>query len=43
MDMFNFNSDSYTNNEIENLLHLTPPYSINDINLSKKTFSESNR
>jgi len=36
MDMFNFNSDSYTNNEIESLLRLTPPYTINDINISKK-------
>jgi len=34
--MFNFNSDSYTNNEIESLLRLTPPYTINDINISKK-------
>ena len=35
MDIFNLNSDSYTNNEIENLLHLSLPYSINDVNLCK--------
>ena len=36
MEIFNFNSDSYTNNEIESLLHLAHPYSIHDINNSKK-------
>lgn len=36
MDSFNFNSDSYTNNEIENLLHLTQPYNTADINTSKQ-------
>jgi hypothetical protein len=36
MDSFNLNSQSYTNGEIEKLLHLTPPYSINDIFYSKQ-------
>lgn len=36
MDSLNLNSQSYTNGEIEKLLHLTPPYSINDIFYSKQ-------
>ena len=36
MDMFNFNSESYTNNEIEKLLQISFPYSIQDITNSKK-------
>ena len=32
MDSINLNSESYTNNEIEKLLHLMPPYNSNDIN-----------
>ena len=36
MDSLNLNSQSYTNGEIEKLLHLTRPYSINDILQSKQ-------
>jgi hypothetical protein len=36
MDSFNLNSDSYTNNEIENLLHLLQPYNTTDIHNSKQ-------
>jgi len=35
MDSINLNSESYTNNEIEKLLHLRPPYNLNDVNASK--------
>ena len=46
MDSLNLNSQSYTNGEIEKLLHLTPPYCINDILNSKqrliKQFSSTN-
>ena len=36
MDSFNLNSQSYTNGEIEKLLHLSHPYSVNDILQSKE-------
>jgi hypothetical protein len=36
MDSINLNSESYTNNEIEKLLHLRPPYNLNDIIASKE-------
>jgi hypothetical protein len=36
METLNFNSDSYTNGEIEKLLHLTKPYTTNDILSSKQ-------
>jgi hypothetical protein len=36
MDSFNLNSDSYSKNEIEKLLHLTPPYTLSDIMNSKE-------
>jgi hypothetical protein len=36
MDSFILNSDSYTNGEIEKLLHLSKPYSPTDINTSKQ-------
>ena len=36
MDTFNFNSDSYSDNEIENLLHLSAPYDFNDIQKAKQ-------
>jgi len=36
MDSINLNSDSYTNTEIEKLLHLIPPYNLSDIIVSKK-------
>ena len=36
MDSINLNSDSYSNNEIENLLHLSQPYTSTDILLSKQ-------
>ena len=46
MDSFNLNSQSYSNGEIEKLLHLSHPYSIKDIFQSKhrliKQFSNSN-
>ena len=36
MESFNLNSQSYSNGEIEKLLHLTHPYSVNDILQSKQ-------
>ena len=36
MDSLNLNSQSYTNGEIEKLLHLSHPYTINDILQSKQ-------
>jgi len=36
MDSFNFNSESYSNGEIEKILHLSKPYTTNDINTSKQ-------
>lgn len=36
MDSINLNSESYTNNEIEKLLHLMSPYNSVDINRSKE-------
>ena len=36
MDSFNFNSDSYSINEIENLLHLIQPYNGSDITSAKQ-------
>ena len=37
MESINLNSDSYSDKEIENLLHLTHPYDSNDILKAKKT------
>ena len=36
MDSINLNSESYTNNEIEKLLHLISPYNSSDVNTSKE-------
>jgi hypothetical protein len=36
MENFNLNGDSYSNSEIEKLLHLTKPYTANDIHSSKQ-------
>ena len=36
MNTFNLNSDSYSNGEIEKLLHLTKPYTVDDVQESKQ-------
>lgn len=40
MDTFNFNSDSYSDREIEKLLHLSQPYNSSDITRAKQVLTK---